>query len=108
MAAFHTTKSCNRDRRSVLYALSSTLCLTLAMFIWMKLRVVTGVPRTAYAEPEIAVPAAPKPANATPIATPDGVGTTDTCKLSIPHDSSVEPCQPLLIARNVMTAVEFV
>jgi hypothetical protein len=32
---------------------------------------VTGVPRTAYAEPEIAVPAAPKPANATPIATPD-------------------------------------
>jgi len=72
MAAFHTTKSGNRDRRSVLYALSSTLCFTLAMFIWMKLRVVTGVPRTAYAEPEIAVPAAPKPANATPIATPDG------------------------------------
>lgn len=27
-------------------------CLGFAMLIWLKLRVVTGVPRTAYADPE--------------------------------------------------------
>lgn len=39
---------------------------TMALLIWMKLRVVTGVPRTAYADPEgkpshIAAPARPAP-----------------------------------------------
>jgi hypothetical protein len=70
MALFHTTPTCKKDRRSFTYALGSTLCLTLAMFIWMKLRVVTGVPRTAYAEPENKAPAPPhmppeQPATAT-------------------------------------------
>lgn len=35
-------------------------CMGFAMLIWLKLRVVTGVPRTAYAEPEARVPADPE------------------------------------------------
>ena len=66
MGLFYTSSTCKRERRSVVYALGSTLCLTLAMFIWMKLRVVTGLPRTAYAEPELSRSTPPKvPAPAT-------------------------------------------
>ncbi len=35
---------------------SSLMCLGLAMFIWMKLKVVSSVPRTAYAQPPAAQP----------------------------------------------------
>lgn len=33
------------------YILGAMLCGGLSMLIWIKLRVVTGVPRTAYADP---------------------------------------------------------
>ncbi len=86
MSTCHSQKTKHNDRRSVVYALGSTLCLTLAMFIWMKLRVVTGVPRTAYAEPEITTPKPTVPTGttspagttnpATTAAAPEPTGTT--------------------------------
>ena len=43
------------------------LCCTFAagLFIWFKLRVVTGMPRSAYAVPEQEAPKMPKPAETT-------------------------------------------
>jgi len=55
-------------------------CLSLAMLIWVKLRVVTGVPRTAYADPQAAAPAFPK-AEAPEQAIPKKVGSAQPSEL---------------------------
>jgi hypothetical protein len=48
------THSCGSSRSRSLRRVGLALCLVLAvgMLIWFKLRVVTGVPRQAYADPE--------------------------------------------------------
>lgn len=51
-------------RRTVV-TIACTLGVTFAaMLIWRKLRIVTGVPRTAYAHPEQPADSAPKPHHA--------------------------------------------
>jgi len=52
--------SCRPFKRSIV--LACVACCSLAMLIWVKLRVVTGVPRQAYAEPDRAAPTSAKPA----------------------------------------------
>jgi hypothetical protein len=60
------TKVCGVPTRSVAWAL--VLGGSLALLIWAKLRLVTTVPRTAYADPEL-VQSEPKP-EATPSPAP--------------------------------------
>lgn len=56
----------NRPKiRRTVVTLVCTLGVTFAaMLIWRKLRIVTGVPRTAYAQPEQHPKPAPEPAHA--------------------------------------------
>jgi len=49
-------KSSKTSRRSAAL-LTCGLVLGFALLFWLKLRVVTGVPRTAYAEPQNGTPA---------------------------------------------------
>jgi hypothetical protein len=56
------SKACSLSMRSVTWAM--VLGGSLALLIWAKLRLVTTVPRTAYAEPE-QVDHSPKPEAAT-------------------------------------------
>ncbi len=49
-------KSAKTSKSSALL-LTCGLVLGFALLFWLKLRVVTGVPRTAYAEPENGTPA---------------------------------------------------
>jgi hypothetical protein len=44
-----------RTRRRIA-GLSLLLCMSFALLIWLKLRLVTAVPRTAYAHPEQPTP----------------------------------------------------
>ena len=54
-----TDSRCSRTRRAWRIALlAATLTGGLALLIWTKLRLVTGVPKTAYADPEKDKPAA--------------------------------------------------
>lgn len=52
-----------QSRAKFIAALAMLGCMSFAMLIWYKLRVVTNVPRTAYAEPE-QKPAEDKPVDA--------------------------------------------
>lgn len=40
------------ERRALAFGTLSCCCAAFALVIWIKMRVVTAVPRTAYAEPE--------------------------------------------------------
>ncbi len=55
-----SSKKSHRTRSTILLACLAT---TFALLIWFKLRIVTGVPRTAYADPNAtSQPSPPRPA----------------------------------------------
>lgn len=52
--------------RGLFSGMSVALALSLAMLVWMKLRLVTGLPRSVYAEPKPAQADPPKGADVRP------------------------------------------
>jgi|GEM_PF-5143919 len=60
----------NPMRRRRELSLFAVACGGFALLIWFKLRMVTGVPRTAYADPDPSVP--PVPTGTSPAGTSPG------------------------------------
>lgn len=56
------------ERRALVLGTAAATCAALALVIWIKLRIVANVPRTAYAEPDEAQPPAPHLAEPAPLA----------------------------------------
>lgn len=56
--------------RTVAVAFASLALSVFALLLWGKLKLVTGVPRTAYAEPERAAPPPKVPPQAKPVSKP--------------------------------------